>query len=161
MPRRASPLPFTARGNYVTRRCRSAAGAALLLVGVGATACSLDSSSPGRNLPISITSSDSGLHPTKCTLNASGTQAIATGRFSPSASLPVVGGQQVGALQLQLDVVSSKSLRIGHLVVHNSMVGEAVAGVSVGQTTWRLVTPIERLPGVRPTRCEVNYGVIG
>jgi len=128
---------------------------------VVASACSLHSSSPGRNLPISVTSSTRSVHPTNCTLNASGTRAIATGRFSPSASLPVVGGQQVGALQLQLSVVSSKSLRIGHVVVHNPMVGEAVSGVSVGQTTWRLVAPIERGLGFRPTRCAVTYGVVG
>lgn len=136
-------------------------GAALLPVLLGASACSLNSSSPGRDLPISVTSATRSVHPTKCTLNASGTQAIASGSFSPSASLPVVGGQQVGALQLQLLVVSSKSLRVGHLLVRNPQVGEAVAGVSVGQTTWRLMTPIERLPGLRPTRCEVNYGVFG
>ena len=136
-------------------------GAALLLVVLGASACSLNSSSPGRNLPISVTSVTRSVHPTNCTLNASGTQAIASGSFSPSASLPVVGGQQVGALQLQLLVVSSKSLRVGHMLVRNPQVGEAVAGVSVGQTTWRLVTPIERLPGLRPTRCEVTYGDFG
>ena len=155
------PLPFELGGRPVTGRIRAAVSAALLLVVMGASACSLNSSSPGRSLPISVTSSPRSVQPTKCTLNASGTQAIATGRFSPSASLPVVAGQQVGALQLQLSVISSKNLRVGNLLVRNPRVGEAVSGVSVGQTTWRLVTPIERLPGLRPTRCEVNYGVIG
>jgi len=144
----------------VTARVRAGMGAGLLLVAVGTSACST-SSSPGRSLPISVISTSRSVHPSRCTLNASGTQAIASGRFSPSASLPVVGGQQVGALQLQLRVVSSKSLRVGHLLVHNPVVGEAVAGVSVGQTTWHLATTVERLPGVRPTRCEVTYGVFG
>lgn len=94
-------------------------------------------------------------------LNASGSQAVATGRFSPSASLPVVDGQQAGALQLQLRIVSSKSLRVGDVVVHNPALGETVAGVSVGQTTWHLATTVERLSGLRPTRCEVTYGVFG
>jgi len=161
MPRRASPLPFKVRVRPVTGRFRAAVGAGLLMVVVGASACSLNSSSPGRSLPISVTSTSRSVHPSKCTLNASGTQAAATGRFSPSASLPVVGGQQVGALQLQLRVVSSKSLRVGHVVVHNPGLGETVAGVSVGQTSWHLATTVERLPGVRPTRCEVTYGVLG
>jgi hypothetical protein len=161
MPWRALPLPSEKGVRPVPGRLRAAVGTALLVVVVGASACSLNASSPGRNLPISVTSSPRSVQPTKCTLNASGTQAIATGRFNRSASLPVVAGQQVGALQLQLSVVSSKNLRVGHLLVRNPMVGEAVSGVSVGQTTWRLVTPIERLPGLRPTRCEVNYGVIG
>ena len=101
------------------------------------------------------------MHPDNCTLNASGTRAVATGRFSPSASLPVVNGQQVGALQLQLRIVSSKSLKVGHVIVHNPGLGDAVAGVSVGQTSWHLATAVERLPGVHPTGCEVTYGVFG
>ena len=161
MPRRASPLLFKVRVRSVIGRFRAAVGAGLLLVVLGASACSLNSTSPGRSLPISVTSTSRSVHPTKCTLNASGTQAVATGRFSPSASLPVVDGQQVGALQLQLRVVSSKSLRVGHEVVHNPGLGESVAGVSVGQTSWHLATTVERLPGVSPTRCEVVYGVFG
>ena len=154
-------MPFGVTVRSVTGRLRAAVGAVLLLVVFGASACSPNSSSPGRSLPISVTSTSRGVHATSCTLNASGTQAIATGRFRPSASLPVVGGQQVGALQLQLRIVSSKSLRVGHVVVHNPGLGETVAGVSVGQTSWHLATTVERLPGVRPTRCEVTYGVFG
>lgn len=152
-------MTFKVRVRLLTGRFRVAVGAGLLLVAVGASACSQNSSSPGRSLPISVTSTSRSIYPSKCTLNASGTQAIASGRFSPSASLPVVGGQQVGALQLQLFVVSSRSFRVGHLLLRNPEVGEAVAGVSVGQTTWHLVTPIERVQGLRPTRCVVTYGV--
>ena len=161
MPTRASSPPHRQVGRPGTGRFRVTIGASLLLVAVGASACSASSSSPGRALSITVISTNQSLHPSKCTLNASGTQAIASGRFSPSASLPVVGGQQVGALQLQLRVVSSKSFRVGHLLVHNPQVGEAVAGVSVGQTTWHLATTVERLPGAPPTRCEVTYGVFG
>jgi hypothetical protein len=161
MPRRAWPFPFKVRVGPITGRSRAAVSAGLLLVVVGASACSLNSSSPGRSLPISVTSTSRSVHPSRCTLNASGTQAVATGRFSPSASLPIVDGQQVGALQLQLTVVSSKSLRVGHMVVRNPGLGETVAGVSVGQTSWHLATSVERLPGVLPTRCEVTYGVFG
>jgi hypothetical protein len=152
-------VPFKVTVRPVTGRIRAAIGAGLLLVAVGASACSPNSSSPGRSLSISVNSTSRSVHPSTCTLNASGTQAVATGSFSPSASLPIVDGQQVGALQLQLTVVSSKSLRVGHMVVHNPGLGETVAGVSVGQTSWHLATSVERLPGVRPTRCEVTYGV--
>jgi len=154
-------LRFGVTVRSVTGRLRAAVRAGLLLVAVGVSACSLNSSSPGRSLPISVTSTSRGIHVTDCTLNASATKAVATGRFSPSASLPVVDGQQVGALQLQLRVVSSKSLRVGHEVVHDPGLGESVAGVSVGQTTWHLATTVEQLPGVRPTRCEVTYGAFG
>src|ERR1700722_20376332 len=143
MPRRASPLPLKVRVRPIPGRLRAAVGAGLLLVVVDASACSLNSSSPGRSLPVSVTSTSRSVRPSKCVLNASGTQAIATGRFSPSASLPVVEGQQVGALQLQLRVVSSKSLRVGNAVVHNPGLGETVAGVSVGQTSWHLSTKVE------------------
>lgn len=154
-------MSFEVGVRHVAGRFRTVAGAGFLLVSVGASACSLNASSPGTRLPISVISGSQSLHPTTCTLNASGTQAIASGRFSPSASLPIVGGQQVGALQLQLRVVSSKSFRVGHLLVHNPQVGEAVAGVSVGQTTWHIATTVERLPGVPPTRCQVTYGAFG
>jgi hypothetical protein len=126
-------------------------------VALGASACSQNSSSPGRSLPVSVTSTSRNVHPSRCTLNASGTQAVATGAFNPPASLPVVNGQQVGALQLQLRVVTSQSL-FGH---PNVAVGETYEGVSVGQTTWHLVTPVERVHGLRPTRCMVTYGVFG
>lgn len=160
MPRRDLSPPIRVIVRRDAGRFRVAAGAALLLVAMGAAACSVNSSSPGRSLSITAISTSSSLHFSKCTLNASGTPAIASGKFSPSASLPIVDGQQVGALQLQLRVVSSKSFRVGHLLVHNPGVGEAVAGVSVGQTTWHIATTVERLPGAPPTRCEVTYGVL-
>ena len=50
-----------------------------------------------KAFPISVTSTSRSVQPGTCVLNASGTEAIASGRFSPSASLPVVDGQQVGA----------------------------------------------------------------
>jgi hypothetical protein len=141
----------------VIARIRAAVGAGLLLVAVGTSACSQNSSSPGRSLAISVTSTSRSVHPSKCTLNASGTQAIATGVFNPPAALPVVNGQEVGALQLQLRVVTSGTF-LGH---HDLPTGEAVEGVSVGQTSWHLVTTLERLPGLRPARCEVIFGVLG
>ncbi len=150
-------MPFKVTVRPVTRRVRTAIGAGLLLVVVGTSACSQNSSSPGRSLPISVTPTSRSVHPSKCTLNSSGTQAVANGTFNPPASLPVVNGQQVGALQLQLSVVTSQSF-LGH---HNVAVGEAVEGVSVGQTSWHLVTTVERVAGLRPTRCVVTFGVFG
>ena len=133
MPWRAMPLPFELGGRPVTGRIRAAVSAALLLVVMGASACSLQPSSPGRSLPISVTSSPRSVQPTKCTLNLSGTQAIATGKcLSLLAPLPVVAGQQVGALHLQLSVISSKNLRVGNLLVRNPRVGEAVWGGADG-----------------------------
>lgn len=154
---RASPEPFKVTVRSITGRVRAAIGAGLLLVAVGTSACSLNSSSPGRSLPISLTPSIPIVHPSNCTLNSSGTQAVATGTFSPPASLPVVDGQQVGALQLQLRVVTSQSF-LGH---RNVGVGESSEGVSVGQTSWHLVTPVERAHGLRATRCEVTFGDFG
>jgi hypothetical protein len=160
MPRRALPLELKVRVCSVAGGFRATVGAGVLLVAVGAAACSPNTSS-GRSLPISVSSDSRSLHPSNCTVNASGTQAVASGSFSPSASLPVVDGQQMGALQLQLRVSGSKTFRVGSIVVHNPGLGETVAGVTVGQSSWRLATTLERLPGVRPTRCEVTYGVFG
>ena len=154
-PERAWPSPRRVR--FLAGRFRAAAGAGLLLVAVGTSACSQNSSSPGRRLPISVSSTSGSFHPSKCTLNASGTQAVATGAFDPPASLPVVNGRQVGALQLQLRVVTSQSL-FGH---PNVALGETYEGVSVGQSTWHLGTSVERVHGLRPTRCLVTYGVFG
>jgi hypothetical protein len=53
--------------------------------------------------------------------------------------------------------VTSQS-RLG---AHDAAVGDSYEGVSVGQTTWHLVTPVERVQGLRPTRCVVTYGVFG
>lgn len=140
----------------ITGRVRATIGAGLLLVAVGTAACSVSSSS-GRSLLISVTSSTRSIHPTKCTLNASGTQAVATGTFNPSASLPVVDGHQVGALQLQLRVITSQTF-LGH---HDVGVGENYEGVSVGQTSWHVMTMVERVADLRPTRCVVTFGVFG
>ena len=66
-------------------------------------------------------------------------------------------------LQLQLRVVSSKNLWLGHVVVHNPGLGETVAGVSVGQTTWHLVTPVERVFGSDRllARCPTGFSAEG
>ena len=137
----------------VAGRFWAAIGAGLVLLAVGTSACSANSSSPGRSLPISVTANDPSFHPSKCMLNASGTQAVATGTFSPPASLPFnVDGQQEGALSVQLRVMTSQSF-LGH---HDVGVGETQSGVSVGQTSWHLVATVEGLPGLRPTRCVVD-----
>jgi hypothetical protein len=47
------------------------------------------------------------------------------------------------------------------LGAHDVAVGETNAGVSVGQTSGHLVTTVERLPGLRPTRCVVTFQVFG
>lgn len=142
----------------ITGRVRAAIGAGLLLVAIGTSACSLASSSPGRSLPISVTPTSRNVHPSKCTLSSSGTQVVATGAFNPPASLPVnASGQQEGALQLQLRVVTLQSL-LGH---HDVGVGGTYEGVSVGQTSWHLATSVERVRGLRPTRCVVTYQVFG
>lgn len=151
-------MPFKVTVRPVTGRVRAAIGAGLLLVAVGTSACSLNSSSPGRSLPISVTANNPGVHPSKCTLNSSGTQAVATGTFNPPASLRVnADGQQEGALLVQLRVVTSQTF----LGAHDVGVGETQAGVSVGQTSWHLVTTVERVHGLRPTRCVVTFGVFG
>lgn len=142
----------------LTGRVRAAIGAGLVLVAVGTSACSLASSSPGRSLPISVTPTNRNVHPSKCTISSSGTQVVATGAFKPPASLPLnAAGQQEGALQLQLRVVTSQSL-LGH---HDVAVGGAYEGVAVGQTSWHLVTSVERVRGLRPTRCVVTFQVFG
>jgi len=150
-------VPFKVTVRPVTGRVRAAIGVGLLLVAVGTSACSLNSSSPGRSLPISVSPSIPIVHPSKCTLNSSGTQAVATGTFSPPASLPVVDGQQVGALQLHLSVLTSQSLH----GFHNVGVGETYVGVSVGQTSWHLVTTVERFAGLRPSHCVLTFGDFG
>lgn len=155
--RRAWPLPFKVRVRRLAGRFRLALGAGLLLAAVGASATPAELVLAGKSLPISVASTIRSIHPSKCTLNASGTQAIVTGAFNPPASLPVVNGQQVGALQLQLRVVTSQNM----LGAHDVAVGESYEGVSVGQTTWHLMTPVERVHGLRPTRCVVAYGVFG
>lgn len=157
MPRRAQSSPLQASRRRVAGRFPAAIGAGLLLVAVATSACSPSASSPGRSLPTSVSASIGHLRSTRCTLNASGTQVVATGRISPPAALPVVGGQQVGALQLQVSVLTSKTV-FGH---HHVEVGDNDEGVSVGQTTWHLVAPIEQVDDLKPTRCVVTYGDFG
>jgi hypothetical protein len=109
-----------------------------------------------------VTGNNPNVHSSKCTLNASGTQAVATGTFNPQASLPVnAEGEQQGALQLQLSVVSSKSFRMGHVVIKNPGLGQNYEGVSVGQTSWHIQTAVEQLHGFQPTRCVVAYEIFG
>jgi hypothetical protein len=138
-------------------------GVGLLLVAVSISACSLVSSSPGKSLPISVgPGSSKSVHPSQCTLSSSGTQVVASGTFKPPPTIPFdTEGQQVGAQELQLNVVSSKNLRVGQVVVHNPGLGEIGAGVSVGQTSLHLVTSLQRLPGLSPTRCEVTLQYFG
>jgi hypothetical protein len=154
MPKRAWQVPSKVAVRPVTRRVRTAIGAGLLLVALGAAACSPNSSLSGRSLPISVTPSNQNVHPSQCTLNSSGTQAVATGTFSPPAALPVVNGEQTGALHLQLQVMTTQSV-LGH---HDVGIGGTYVGVSVGQTSWRVATTVYRIPGVRATRCAVTFG---
>jgi hypothetical protein len=136
----------------VTGRFRAAIAAGLLIVAVGTSACSLSSSSQGKSLPVSVSPIDPSVHNTKCTLNSSGTQVVATGTFNPAASLPVNAyGQQEGSLELQLRVLTSQTRFGVHLDV-----GESVAGVSVGETSWHVVATVQRAPGLRPSRCVVD-----
>jgi hypothetical protein len=133
-------------------------GAGLLLGAAGASACSVISSASARSLPISVTPISRSLHPSTCTLNSSGTRIVATGTFNPPAVIPVNAfGQPEGALQLQLRVVTSQSLH----GIHDVGVGGTYEGVSVGQTSWHLVTTVQRVPGLRPSRCLVTYQVFG
>jgi hypothetical protein len=146
----------------VLGRVRPAIAAGLLLAALGASSCSLNSSSPGRSLPVSVAGNNPNVRSSKCTINSSGTQAVATGTFNPQASLPInAEGQQEGSLQLQLSVVSSKRFRMGHVVINNPGLGENYEGVSVGQTSWHIETAVQRLHGFRPTRCVVNYQIFG
>ena len=154
MPGRPWTLRRLVGVHSASSRFRVAIGSALLLVAVGASACSVhSSSSQGRNLPISVASSIKGVHATKCTLNASNTRVVAAGRFNPSAALPVVNGQQAGALQLYLTVLTTQTF-LGH---HNVEAGDAYEGISVGQTSWRIAAPIEQGLKLRPTSCVVAY----
>lgn len=160
MPKRA----WLVQSKFILRpflgRVRVAIAAGLLLAALGTSSCSLNSSSPGRSLPVSVTGNNPNVHSSKCTLNTSGMRAVATGTFNPQASLPVnAEGEQEGALQLQLSVVSSKSFRMGHVVIKNPGLGENYEGVSAGQTSWHIETAVERMHGFRPTRCVVTYEI--
>lgn len=156
MPKRAWLVPSKSIVRPVLRRIRAAIVAGLLLAALGISSCSLNSSSPGRSLPIAVASSIKGVHATKCTLNASNRRVVATGRFNPSAALPVVNGQQAGALQLYLTVLTTQTF-LGH---HNVDAGDSYEGISVGQTSWRIVAPIAQGLKLRPTSCVVAYADI-
>ena len=160
-------MPQTLRGRpeaavlQVNKRIRAIIGAGLLLVALSLSACSTGSSS-GTGLPISVGPSSGSVHPNNCTLSPSGTTVVASGTFKPLPTLPIdPQGQQVGANELLLRVDSSGSLRVGHVVIHHPAIGQANAGVSVGQNSWRLVTNVESLTGLSPARCVVTLQYFG
>jgi hypothetical protein len=82
---------------------------------------------------------------------------VAKGAFRPEAALPKNSqGQQVGAMQLQVTVVASGAV-LGKRS-HNVFVAETSEGVSVGQTSWRLATTVQRVPGISsPHSCQVRF----
>jgi hypothetical protein len=160
MPKRARLVQTKFIVRPFLGRVRVAIAGGLLLAALGTSSCSLDSSSPGRSLPVSVTGNNPNVHSSKCTLDSSGIQAVATGTFNPQASLPVnAEGEQEGSLRLQLSVVGSKSFRMGHVVIKNPGLGENYEGVSVGQTSWHIKTTVERLHGFRAARCVVTYEI--
>jgi hypothetical protein len=162
MPKWAWLVPSKFIVRPVLGRVRAAIAAGLLLAALGSSSCSLNSSSAGRSLPVSVTGNNPNVHSSNCTLSSSGTQAVATGTFDPQASLPInAEGEQQGSLELQLSVVSSKSFRMGHVFINNPGLGENYEGVSVGQTSWHIETAVKGLPGFRPTRCVVTYEIFG
>ena len=142
-------------------RIRAIIGAGLQLVALSLSACS-PGSSAGTSLPISVGTRSGSVHPSSCTLNSSGTRAVAAGTFKPLPTLPIdPQGQQVGLNELLLRVDSLGTVRVGRLVVHNPAVGQADAGVSIGQDSWRLVTNVESMTGVKPNRCVVTLQRLG
>lgn len=140
-------------------RFRAAIAGGLLFAALGTSACTANSSAQGRDLPVAVASTIKGVQPTSCTLNEAGNQVVATGTFNPSASLPVVDGQQAGALQLHLSVFSAKSIRFGHVVIRDPVLGGSYEGVAVGQTSWRISTKVQPSHDVGHFRCALTYGV--
>jgi hypothetical protein len=122
--------------------------AASLLVTLGTAACS--QAPLGTTLPITVQTGGQGLHASKCTLNSSGTQATATGTFSPPYALPIDAFGQQESRNLQLAVMTP------HKGVNGSDMsdGGSEAGISVGETSWRLVATVDG--AFRPTRCIVD-----
>lgn len=119
----------------------------LLFLGVS-SACSLISS--GKDLPISIGGgSEGGVRPSACKLNASGTQAVATGTFNPPASPPnnVYGKPIQGQMVLSLEVVD----------VNGNTLGSIGGSVSDGQSSWQLTAEVRA--GSDPTGCVVSLGI--
>ena len=131
---------------------------ALLLSAVlGLSGCSRVSSSHESSLPISAASDSGSVHPTRCTLSSSGNSVEASGTFRPAPTLlRDQQGHQLGANELQLDVVGKGNVHVGHLVVRSPTIAHAVAGVSVGQTSWRLGTHLMAWTNARPSRCLVT-----
>lgn len=127
----------------------------MLLAAMGASACAANPSAQSRDLPVGVASTIEGVHAARCTLNSDGTHVVAVGRFNPPAALPTVNGQQAGALQLYLYVRTKQTF----LGVHNVQAGSSYEGISVGQTWWRIVAPVEQGLKLTPTSCEVAYGV--
>jgi hypothetical protein len=142
-----------------SRRFRAVIAGGLLLAALGASACTAHSSPQTKDLPVAVASTIKGVRPISCTLNEAGSRVLATGKFEPSASLPVVAGQQVGALQLHLSVFSSKSIRFGHIVIHNPVLGGSYEGVSVGQTSWHISTTVRQSHDTGQIHCALTYGV--
>jgi hypothetical protein len=159
MPGRPWTLRRSVEVRPATSRFRAAIAGGLLFAALGTSACTANSSSEARDLPVAVASTIKGIQPASCMLNEAGNQVVATGRFNPSASLPVVDGQQVGALQIHLSVFSSKSIRFGNVVIHNPVLGGSYEGVSVGQTSWRISTTVQPSHDMGHVRCALSYGV--
>lgn len=138
----------------VVQRLKVAAGAGLLLVALGASACSSAPPSLGRSLPISVEPNGSGLQASQCILDSSGTRVFANGTFSRRYSLPTDMYGQPQTRILQLEVLTSQThTPVG---VHDIGVGNTSSGISVGQKSWHLEATVEHLSGLRPTHCVVG-----
>lgn len=143
------PASSKKRGRLTRRRVQAATIAVWLLVAVGTAACSPSSAPPGISLPITVqTSSHYGVHPSKCTLNASDTEVTANGTFNPAYSLHTDTFGQRETPALQLNVLSSH--KVDGIDVST---GSTDADISVGETSWHLVAAVQ---GFRPTRCIVD-----
>lgn len=157
--RRVRTLQRTVGVRPASTRFRAAIAGGLLLAALGTSACTTNSSSRERELPVAVASTIKGVQPVSCTLNEADNRVVATGSFKPSASLPVIDGQQVGALQLHLSVFSSQSIRFGYVVIHNPVLGGSYEGVSVGQNSWHISTTVQPSRHMDHVHCAVTYGV--
>jgi hypothetical protein len=157
--RKVPTLPRAAGVRPASSRLRAAIAGGLLVAALATSACTTNSSSQERELPVAVASTIKGVQPASCTFNEADDRVVATGRFKPSASLPVIDGQQLGALQLHLSVFSSRSIRFGHVVIHNPVLGGSYEGVSVGQTSWHISTTVQPSRDMDHVHCAVTYGV--
>jgi hypothetical protein len=157
--RKVPTLQRAAGVRPASSRLRAAIAGGLLVAALATSACTTNSSSQERELPVAVASTIKGVQPASCTLNEADNRVVATGRFKPSASLPVIDGQQLGALQLHLSVFSSRSIRFGHVVIHNPVLGGSYEGVSVGQTSWHISTTVQPSRDMDHVHCAVTYGV--